>query len=139
MRRRPRWLVRGCGVCLAAIALFVLLSAGSSTAPAGAARRLESRTSAGKCPGQGGPDTGTLTVTVTGEPAHPPPRIVVTGPDHFRATIHDSKTLCGLEPGAYTVVGEPVRLSPDDGNPGGSNLYATVTGSPAIVLAGQDT
>jgi hypothetical protein len=131
MRRRLRGLVRRSGICLAAIVPFLLLSAGSATAPAGAASRHVSRASVGECPGK--PGTGTLSVTVTIEPGHPPPVINITGPG-FKATINKSQTFC-VAPGVYTVVGQPLRLPPDGGNPEGSTLYATVTGSPAVVLS----
>jgi hypothetical protein len=132
---RVRGLVRGSGICLAAIVPFLLLSAGSATAPAGAASRHASRAAAGDCLGK--PGTGMLAVTVTIEPGHMPPVVNITGPG-FKATINKSHTFC-FAPGVYTVVGQPLRLPPDGGNPDGSTLYATVTGSPAAVLSGQTT
>jgi hypothetical protein len=67
-----------------------------------------------------GPDTGGLSVTVSGLPDGAAASLTVTGPGGFQQSLSGSETVAGLLPGDYTVAAEVVSA--------GGDLYA---GSPA--------
>lgn len=57
--------------------------------------------------------TGSLTVTVGGLPDGVPAAVRVTGPAGYATTLATTTTLTNLQPGLYTVVGDPVIAGVD--------------------------
>jgi peptide/nickel transport system substrate-binding protein len=76
------------------------------------------------------PATGSLEITVTGNPSGTTPSITVTGSNNFSSVITATTTIPNLEPGSYSVSATTL-LS------GETEFDGLVTGSPVTVSANQ--
>lgn len=76
--------------------------------------------------------TGALQVTVQGLPAGTAAAVRVAGPNGYQGAITASATLANLEPGTYTVTGDPVVVGPDTwGASPTANVTVSASSQPA--------
>lgn len=78
-----------------------------------------------------GPDTGALTISVTGLPGGTPANVSVVGPSGYSQAVIGPVTLSDLAPGSYTVTGSSVSAA--------GEVYAANPASQAVTVSGGST
>lgn len=71
--------------------------------------------------------TGSLAITIEGLPGGAVGSVAVTGPDGFQQSLNADEALTNLEPGSYTISGDPVSV--------GLDVYSAPPATVAVVAS----